>query len=673
MKLSTCLILRDEGKTIYKCLDSMKAFVDEYVIGIDNKTSDNTEDEVKKFFNDNPKDNIIYRYDWKDSFSLARNEGMDKATGDYILIMDGHEFFPVEWFNITANSVINVQEVMKELKNIITKETDKEEVHINLYQQPFIGMTPNNFFLQPRIYKNRTDIRFGRDAHNVIKNVNQDKVVHFPEAIIIHDATEENRKWRAEQRIEMNTKALKEDIEKNPQDTRAMFYLGNTRMEAKDWTQAIYWFGKYLETRKDDNSEKYQVLLHKALCHRELKDWQLMRDNLHIAIGIDPYRRDAYICCADMYTQIDTPDWDKVIYYLTEALKNKPQHSRMFQNGPSMTWDPHQKLAQAYIKKGQNEKAIAHLKIAYSYLQNKEWADMISKLKSNKTNLLILDHIGSFTKEIVDEFRKDNRLNVVYLKDYDPRFGIWADRIFVEWGDVNALRACEVYPEKTVIRIHGYEAYINKQLLSSIPWDRVHKVVFVAEHIRQMLKDIIPLNKSEVIFNGVDAEKNYIKNFKRDVRNIGYAGYINDKKNPFLLLQIIKANPEKRFHLRIDWQSEFWKETFNYELKDCKNVIYHERYDNISDFWNQMSGVLSTSIIESFSFNIAEAMACGCRPYIYNWNGAKAIWPEKYIFSDYPAFKTSINKKEMEEYRQYITQNFHIKTMINKIYEVLFK
>jgi tetratricopeptide (TPR) repeat protein len=664
-KISACFILRDEGQTIYRALESCFGFVDEFVIGIDDKCTDNTEAEVTRFIEQFKPNNIVYKYTWKDSFCEARNEGMDKATGDYILIMDGHEYFPVNFYNITAQAEVPVREALLKVKEQLDGEI--EEVHFQLYQQPFYGNTPSNFFLQPRVYLNRPDIRFGRNAHNTIQNVNQEKVTHYVEIILIHDAPADNRAWRQEQRIEMNTKALKEDIEKNPLDTRAMFYLGNTRLEAKDHSQAIYWYQRYLECNKHENSEKYQVLLHKGLAHIEEGDYKLAKDCFHVAIGIDPSRRDCYIALGDLESKLEK--WDNAIIYYAQALNIKPQNSRMFQGGPGLTWDPHQKIARAYKMKGDNRKALSHLRIAYSYLNNEGWLAEIKDLSKDKLNLLVLDHIGSFTKELVEDLRKDDSLNVAFLPRFDSAMGIWADRIFVEWGDENAFESCTKHPQKCVVRIHGYEAYVNQELLKQIKWDKVKKVVFVAEHIRQMLKEIIPLEKSVVIQNGVNAEKFFVKNDERDKRNVGYAGYINEKKNPYLLLKIIKANPDKIFHLRSDFQSPFWKATFDYELKDCNNVVYHGRYDNLADFWNQMDSVLSTSIIESFSFNVAEGMACGCKPYIYNWKGAKEIWGERWIFEDMPCFQDSGDRKK---YRKYITDNFALARNINSMREVLF-
>ena len=77
------------------------------------------------------------------------------------------------------------------------------------------------------------------------------------------------------------------------------------------------------------------------------------------------------------------------------------------------------------------------------------------------------------------------------------------------------------------------------------------------------------------------------------------------------LAKIITNNPDYTFNLRIDWQDLFLKEAFEYETKKCKNIVYHGRYENLNDFWNKVTYSISTSDIESFSFNIAEALFFG--------------------------------------------------------------
>ncbi len=84
-----------------------------------------------------------------------------------------------------------------------------------------------------------------------------------------------------------------------------------------------------------------------------------------------------------------------------------------------------------------------------------------------------------------------------------------------------------------------------------------------------------------------------------------------------------------------------------------------------------MHSVISTSDIESFSYNIAEAMAAGCRPYIYNWKGAESIWHKDYIFKD--KLQLSMKPKDRNQYRQYIVDNFPLNRSLADMEQVLVK
>jgi tetratricopeptide (TPR) repeat protein len=688
--ISACLILKNEGATIYRCLDSIKDFVDEYIIGIDGSTDDNTKKEIIKFFNNNNIDTIenpsdkytalkrkenrigcIYPFKWQEDFSKARNEGMDKATGDYILIMDGHEYIPKDWFCIDAGRVIPIQSGLAEVKEMLQEDLD--EVYFQLYQQPFNGMIPANYFLQPRIYRNDKKLRFNRPAHNTIKGSRPDKVKHLIDMIIVHDAEEENRKVRKEQRLGMNIPKIEEQIKKNPKDSRNYFYLGNTYLEAKEYKKSIKAFKQYLKARKDETSERYQVYIHMALCYQALNDYKNMRDTLYLAKAIDPLRKDAYSLLGDLY--MANKNYENAIYEITNLLKLKPSPSRMFQNGAANTFDPHQKLAACYELIGDIPKAAAHLKQALTYVHNPAWVEKLKSYYANKINLLIIDRGGSFTGGLFKYMsEKKDKYNVVFSPNYDVRLCMWADTIWAEWGNDDAYLCSKNFPKKTIIRTHGWEAYGLRHLWNQIDWNGIKKNVFVCNHIKERMEKLAKIKPEQnvIIHNGVDTEKFYIKNWKREMNNVGFAGYMNTKKNPFLLLQIIKENPNINFHLRMEHQDEFWKATFDYELKDCKNVVYHARYDDLSDFWNQMNGVLSTSIIESFSYNIAEAMACGCIPFVYNWKGAEEFWHD-YIFTEKPDFKKldKVTDKDRKFYRKYILERFDEKKKLEEMEKLI--
>jgi glycosyltransferase involved in cell wall biosynthesis len=696
IKLSACLILKNEGKTIYRCLDSIKDVVDEYIIGIDESTDDNTREEAERFLKDIDDDRtwgVIYGYKWDNDFSKARNEGMDKATGDYILIMDGHEYFPESHYNITAGREMKCQELLKKAKQYLA-DNPHDQGYVQLYQQPFNGIIPNNFFLQPRFYRNgyardykrdgygnidlndykedkTKKIRFGRAAHNTIQNIHLDSTVSFDEIILIHDAPDDNRKERKVQRKGMNIDELKKMIEKNKDDYRAMFYLGNTYMEDGQYKKAINTFARYIKNVKGDHSEKYQSLLHKAICHEKLEEWGDARDSLLLATGIDPLRRDAMLLLGDLYFKLKY--YEKALKYYTDGMNIIPKPSRMFQNGGACTFDFHQKLAFTYASMGMIHKAIVHLEQAYKFFPNEKWAEQIKIWQDGKVNILIIDRGGSFTPDFVEHLKRNNKYNVLVNHRYDTRLATWAHFIWAEWANDDAYLCSKNFPKKTVIRMHGWEAYGLEKLHKQIAWNKCKKTVFVCEHIREKMleKGVVRPDKTEMIYNGVNTEKFFIKEEKRDPKNVGFAGFLNMKKNPMLLFRIIRKNPDYTFHLRISHQDPYYKAVMDHELKDCKNVVIHDWYNDLSDFWNQMSIVLSPSIIESFSYNVAEAMACGCKPYIYNWIGADRLWKKEWIFDDMPEFTKDIDIKEREKYRDYIIKNYPLDDSLIKMEKVL--
>ncbi|MFN4149737.1 MAG: glycosyltransferase family 2 protein, partial [Candidatus Sericytochromatia bacterium] len=83
-KLSLCLITKNEEKNIARCLDSVQGIVDEIIL-LDTGSTDKTVEIAKNY---NAK---IFYSDWENDFSKARNESINKATGDWILILDADE------------------------------------------------------------------------------------------------------------------------------------------------------------------------------------------------------------------------------------------------------------------------------------------------------------------------------------------------------------------------------------------------------------------------------------------------------------------------------------------------------------------------------------------------------------------------------------------------------
>lgn len=84
MRLSLCMIVRDEAFFIEDCLSAARPLVDEIVV-VDTGSKDGTRETALVIA-----DQII-DFPWVEDFSAARNEGLAAATGDWVLVLDADE------------------------------------------------------------------------------------------------------------------------------------------------------------------------------------------------------------------------------------------------------------------------------------------------------------------------------------------------------------------------------------------------------------------------------------------------------------------------------------------------------------------------------------------------------------------------------------------------------
>lgn len=87
VKISLCMIVRDEEDVLARCLESVSDVVDEIII-VDTGSVDRTK-EIAAEFTDK-----IYDFLWCDDFSAARNFAFSKGTGEYLMWMDADDILP---------------------------------------------------------------------------------------------------------------------------------------------------------------------------------------------------------------------------------------------------------------------------------------------------------------------------------------------------------------------------------------------------------------------------------------------------------------------------------------------------------------------------------------------------------------------------------------------------
>ena len=143
--ISLCMIVKNEEKFLSNCLKSIENFVNEIII-VDTGSTDKTI-EIAKSFNSK-----LYYYEWDDNFSNARNFSIEKATMDWILVLDADETLSI------INQKIISREINSKIKNVAYM--------LNTINESSNGVDIQSFV--PRLFPNHKDIYFKNPIHEQI-------------------------------------------------------------------------------------------------------------------------------------------------------------------------------------------------------------------------------------------------------------------------------------------------------------------------------------------------------------------------------------------------------------------------------------------------------------------------------------------------------------------------
>lgn len=290
-----------------------------------------------------------------------------------------------------------------------------------------------------------------------------------------------------------------------------------------------------------------------------------------------------------------------------------------------------------------------------------------------KIKLLIAGHDLKFVSLIRNfleqtgnyEIREDKWAgHNLHDEDYSEECLKWADVIFCEWGLGNAVWYSQnkLPHQKLIVRMHRQELdtdYPNQFELSNID-----KVIAISPYIYEEFYRVfkLPREKMIMIFNALDAEKLDLPKQKDALFNLGIIGINPKMKRLDLALDIFEKLWEKdnRYKLfvkgkrpeEIQWlwrneeQRKYYEEQYSrIENAPWKYSVQFDGFGEMSEWFQKIGYVLSTSDFESFHLAPAEGMASGSFPLVRNWDGSETIYKNKYIF------------ESMEEVTEFILNN----------------
>jgi len=307
MKVSLCLIVKDEEKHLGKCLKSFSGLYDELII-VDTGSTDKTKAIAEEF------GAKVFDFEWINDFSAARNYALSKATGDWIMTLD-------------ADDVIE-EETAKKLRKYLEDNADSCRVISLPYVYHSTSGNAGNTATLPRLWKRELNLTYVYPIHEY---VDISKVppaqIKKPDLPIVHDKPLEE----FAPGFERNVKILEAHIKDHPGDLRILYYLVHDNKQLGRYAEATKWAEEYLKSKPGDPVKLCKLLIHKGQCHIRLREAKKAHEAFIKAMETEPDLVEPYLELGDLYYRAG--QHEKAIELYQRARKCEfPENSAAFHN-----------------------------------------------------------------------------------------------------------------------------------------------------------------------------------------------------------------------------------------------------------------------------------------------------------------------------------------------------
>ncbi|HLD05809.1 MAG TPA: glycosyltransferase [Candidatus Nanoarchaeia archaeon] len=241
LKLSLCMIAKNEEEDLPRCLEAAKPFVDEIIV-VDTGSTDKTVEIAKKYTKN------VFHFKWINDFSAARNESLKHATGNWVLILDADETISPEDFKrvrelMEFEDVDGYALIQRNYRHqsllYVTNATDPKDPYAH-------GMPCFDDNKIIRLFRRKKEISFVYQVHEAVgPSLKKIGYKVQPTNIIIHHYNKAlvNPEIR-EYKDDFYLKIGLDEIKKNPKDDKPLFEVGVYYFNHGELTKAIDYFAK---------------------------------------------------------------------------------------------------------------------------------------------------------------------------------------------------------------------------------------------------------------------------------------------------------------------------------------------------------------------------------------------------------------------------------------------
>lgn len=218
IRLSLCMIVKNEEDSIEQCLKSVVDTVDEMII-VDTGSTDRTIDICRHF------GAKIENFKWNGSFADARNYSIEKATGDWILWMD-------------ADEELDETDRAKIREGNHFADYDLITLHLVNYYGEEVDQHKSTDMAHPRLFRNN-GLRFKNKMHESLdySHISKERIGYLE--VKIHHYGYMDPIMKKKGKTGRNLKMLMQQIKDRENEYWAHYYIALEYYNHKEYTKAM--------------------------------------------------------------------------------------------------------------------------------------------------------------------------------------------------------------------------------------------------------------------------------------------------------------------------------------------------------------------------------------------------------------------------------------------------
>ncbi|WP_368901574.1 glycosyltransferase [Oceanobacillus oncorhynchi] len=343
IKVSLCMIVKNEEEVLRQCLDSVNNLCEEIII-VDTGSTDKTKEIAREYT-----DKVI-DFKWIDDFSAARNFAFKQAASPYILWLD-------------ADDVLQEAEQIKfkKLKEELDESVDAVSMLYHIAFDEFGN--PTFSYRRNRLVKRERNFKWIGPVHEYLEVYGN---IISSDIAVTHRKTDKSDANTVNGRnLKIYEKRLERGEAFSPRD---LFYYANELKDHGLYQKSVIYYREFLATKKGWVEDEIRACINMAACYRMLGNAEKEIEALVLSITYDVPRPEVSCRIGDLYKGRNL--FRKAIIWYRLAIEVDTDDHQGFQQQSYATWYPHLQLCVCYWQIGEKELAEVHNQKAKYYRPN---------------------------------------------------------------------------------------------------------------------------------------------------------------------------------------------------------------------------------------------------------------------------------------------------------------